>query len=184
MPHIHESTPKSPYTISGETFHIHQPYTPGHALTENEAKVLNQVLAENVRNNQAKFIKDLKEKGTFDHAAAQATLDAYVASYEFGNRSVSTGTRGDPVRSEAIKLAAEAVKAKIAKTGRKVSDYTATQIRELAVQAIDSGKNPQFIEEAKARIAAAKDLAGLELDSLDAPQAEEKAPKASKPKAA
>ena len=48
-------------TIAGQTFAVLQPYAEGHTITEAEAKALNQVRAENVRNNMAGKVKAAAE---------------------------------------------------------------------------------------------------------------------------
>ncbi len=49
-------------TIQGANFNAPQPYDEGHVLTVNEASALNQVFAENLRNNFAARIKRSAEE--------------------------------------------------------------------------------------------------------------------------
>lgn len=91
MVQYNEETARKNITISEKTFSIPQPFAEGHVCSANEASVLNQILAENCRNNFApKVKKDLA-------SATQEAFDKYVATYQFGVRSVSTS---DPVVKE------------------------------------------------------------------------------------
>ena len=109
-------------TIAGEKFEIEAPYAEGHQLTEIEAKVLNQTRAENVRNNMAKKIKEMKEANASTQQMAQAVAE-YDAEYEFTTPSAGGGTRGlTPVEKEARSIARAVIKAKLAEQGKKVKD--------------------------------------------------------------
>jgi hypothetical protein len=103
--------------IQGTYFLIDKPYGEGYQLKKNEAAAMNQLLAENVRNNYAGFIKAAKAKsgGWTDQqieaakaeqlnsfvsnivlpdeivAELQEQLDEYVSSYEFGLRTGRAG---------------------------------------------------------------------------------------------
>jgi len=77
-------TPKSEVTIQDNKFNVPQPFSKGHACTENESAALNQILVENTRNNFAKRVKTAVENGTFNLADMQTELDKYLAGYEFG----------------------------------------------------------------------------------------------------
>jgi hypothetical protein len=109
--------------IQGSVFSIASPYKEGYQLKANEAAAMNQLLAENIRNNMASTIRDakLKAHGWTDEqikaakaeqtgplmeiinlsaeqvSELQAQIDEYVAGYEFGVRS---GTRKDPLERE------------------------------------------------------------------------------------
>jgi hypothetical protein len=156
MPHIHEATPRETYTIAGEQFEIFTPYVGGHALTEGEASQLNQVFAENIRNNRAKLVSELKEAGTFDAAAFQAELDDYMKSYEMGVRTGGGGRSSDPVTTAAMDLARTKVREAIVKAGGKIADYSAKDISEKAREAVN--RNPKFLEIARAQVEMAESL--------------------------
>ncbi len=110
--------------IDGITFTAPAPYNEGHQITQREATALNQLFAENLRNNFRKKVADAKEKALAAGAEAITgeALDALVAEfttyadeYEFaGKRGSRTPT--DPVAKEATKIARdklnEAFKAK------------------------------------------------------------------------
>lgn len=151
----------TPITIAGETFSVSQPHAEGHTLSANQAKALNQVRAENLRNNFSTKVKAAKDAGTFDLELFQAQLDDYDSEYEFGSRSGGGGRTTDPVQAEAMSIARDAVRAFIRKANKKLSDFTAARITELAKQAIE--KNPQIMDQAKARVAQSTEIAGVEL---------------------
>ena len=191
MPAINETTPRETYTISGENFKLPQPYAEGHVLTAGEASQLNQVYAENLRNNLAKKVSDLKEAGTFDAELFQSHIDDYASTYEMGVRTGGGGRVGDPVLAEAISIAKELIRKAIRAKGYKLADVPAKVITNKAKELIESGRHPEILETAKARVEEAKLLGDIELGSLessDNPETlsapEEAPPAAKKSKAA
>lgn len=152
-------------TIGGQTFKVAPQYKEGDTLSANEASALNQTLFENLRNNFASKVKEGSAAGV-DHAVMQSQLDTYAEAYEFGMRSGGGGRR-DPVRSEALAIAAEMVKNKIKEKGKKLSDYSPKQITDLAKQAIDSGRYPNIWEMAKDRVEQQKQVANEAATELD-----------------
>lgn len=186
MPEITDTTPREQYTIAEETFAIPQPYTAGHALTAGEASQLNQVFAENARNNFAKKVKDAKEAGTFDVQVFQGQLDDYLNEYEMGVRT-GGGRTGDPVRAEAMNIARDQVRKALIKKGHKLSDVPAKKISELAASFLSRGdaKSEQIMAIARQRVEATKEIADLELGdiSADEPEAAAAEGEAAAPKA-
>ena len=87
-----EETARKSITIANVEYSIPQPFAEGHVCTGNEANALNQLLAENCRNNFAEKVKKAE-----DVKPTQEEFDAYVAGYEFGVRSVTTK---DPIEKE------------------------------------------------------------------------------------
>lgn len=103
--------------IQDTLFLILKPYSEGYQLKANEASAMNQLLAENIRNNFAGTVKVAKAKaGGWDDARIEAAkaeqlnafvatqnlsdeavaelqeqLDEYVSSYEFGLRTGRAG---------------------------------------------------------------------------------------------
>jgi len=95
-------------------------------LTESEAAVLNQTLAENIRNNFASVVEKANDaamdaatkaaKTDEERQAAlavranpadlQPQLDSYVSTYEFGVRT-GGGPKLDPIEREAKRIAEE-----------------------------------------------------------------------------
>lgn len=92
-----EETAKKTITIANVEYVIPQPFAEGHVCTANEANALNQLLAENCRNNFAEKVKKADEGSK----PTQEEFDAYVAGYEFGVRSVTTK---DPIEKEMRKI--------------------------------------------------------------------------------
>jgi hypothetical protein len=105
--------------IAGHDFTIAQPYAEGHTVSALEAKVLNQVRAENIGNSMRKRVQEMLEAG--DAAGAEAAVAEYDASYQFSAAGAG-GRSTDPVEKAAKSLATEAVKAKIRQAGMKLSD--------------------------------------------------------------
>lgn len=103
-----EETIRSEIKINKVDYTIPCPFEEGHVCTANEAKALNQLLKENVRNNFASRIKPDAP------IPSQEEFDAYVAGYEFGIRSI---TSTDPVMKEMIKLAEGLVMKSLTKAG-------------------------------------------------------------------
>lgn len=103
-----ENTVRSNIKVSKVNYTIPCPFEEGHVCTANEAKALNQLLKENVRNN---FASKIKEDAPIP---SQEEFDAYVSNYEFGIRSI---TSTDPVMKEMIKIAEGLVMKAIEKAG-------------------------------------------------------------------
>jgi hypothetical protein len=150
-------------TIQGAIFNVSQPFAAGHTLTEIEAKVLNQTRTENVRNNVAKRIKELLEAGNNDDAAK--VVAEYDAEYEFTSPREGGSAKMDPLEKEALKIAKEALRAKIKAAGRKVAedDVTKEQFEEAAAKIAEQ---EDVIKAAKKRLsdqAKIVDMASVEL---------------------
>jgi len=101
MQNVTADTPRGDVTIQGVVLSVARPFAEGHVCNEGEAGALNQLLAENVRNNMAGRIKRVIDDGAEPNVQEfQNQLDTYVLEYEFGKRS--GGGRGmDPVEKEA-----------------------------------------------------------------------------------
>lgn len=158
-------TPTSEFVIQGVKFQVPAPFKEGHTCTSNEAAVLNQTLAENIRNNRSGMVDKAKAEaekaGTeVDLVALQKALDDYITEYEFGVRRGGGFRASDPVEKEAMNIAKEKVKEALLKRGTKLSEVTAANITELAAGVLK--KYPAITEQAKvtvaAREAAATDL--------------------------
>lgn len=112
--------------IQGEEFVAVQPYNEGHVLTSVEAKALNQLRNENLRNNFAKFVKDAKD-GVEGALAADKLAEAF-AKYDAGYTFASPGAakpKMDPVEREARALAKDVLKNHLAKQNRTFKDIPA-----------------------------------------------------------
>jgi len=142
---VTKKTPRRNITIQSAEFSVPAPYAEGHTLTVNEAAVLNQVLAENIRNNSAKTIASMKEAGKTAEEM-QAAVDEYIAGYEFGVKRSGGGRTTDPVRAKAIELATKKVKDALLAKGSKLKDVGNDRIRELAIKAVE--QHPVLMEQA------------------------------------
>lgn len=87
-------------------------------------------------------------------AKARAVVEKKLAALYSGEVRVAGTREGDPVRAEAMRLAAEAVKAMLRKAGKKVSSYDAKALREAATNYLT--KRPELMETAKARVEQAR----------------------------
>lgn len=170
---FNKETPTGAFAIQSKSFQIPKPFSEGHACTVSEASVLNQILAENTRNNWASRVKKEVEDGTFDQVKLQAEIDEYLESYEFGVRR----GRGpsDPIEREALNMAKEIVKSALRENNYKLADIAVEDINRLAEDAIT--KNPDIMKEAKRRVDQRTKLGVGELDlsSLGAETAAEEA---------
>ncbi len=140
--------------IAGGEFTIPQPFEAGHVCTEGEARALNQLLAENVRNNMAAKVK-----------AGTATADdvlTYAKDYEFSVASVPQA-KLDPVENECRKLARAAIKAELGKQGVKLE-----QVDEgaLAEEILRVAAMPEIRKVAEGIVNARKKSANIQLGSL------------------
>jgi hypothetical protein len=138
---IAKGTPTKEITVQGFRLVVPTPYAEGHTLTEAEAAVLNQTLAENLRNNFGSLIKKEKEAAEAqgaefapDTAGLQANLDEYIAEYEFGAKRGGGGgsVKLDPVERKALSLAKDTIKRAIQAKGGKIKDIGNEKITELA----------------------------------------------------
>ena len=112
----------------GVTVEVSDPYDEGHSCSAAEAKALNQVRAENVRNNTQKAVMEVLESNGGDVAASQAAVQQivgeYDAGYEFTLASVGGGgTRLDPLTKECRSIAREYVSLKIKEKGMTQKEY-------------------------------------------------------------
>jgi hypothetical protein len=127
-------------TIFGLRFNVRPPYRAGHFCTNGEARALNQKRLENIRNHLAVKAKD----GTL----TQVDVDAYAASYAFGERTPRRRAN-DPVGAEALELARRLVR----KKGQSTKENT-----EAARELLQSEKGDAIRVQAAKRVAELKDL--------------------------
>lgn len=149
-------------SIGGEKFTVSTPYAEGHTLSALEAKVLNQVRAENIGNNFRKQVAEALEKPEADRPAALDAVRAKFAEYD-GQYTFAAGgstrTPVDPVEREAQSIAKLAVKDTIReKHGKSVKEYLAIEGNQekydAAVEKIAA--QDDVLKEAKKRVAARK----------------------------
>lgn len=147
--------------ISGVIFQVPSRYTEGHSLTAPEAAALNQVLAENLRNNFAEKVKAALKSGDFsdeDEHKLQLEFAEYASEYEF-NRKRKVKTHNDPVVKEARKLAKQLVTEQARKKNIDLKSLASGRMDELVAQLLD--KNPGIMDEARERIASVKRVADV-----------------------
>lgn len=150
-------------TIQKQTYTLADKYAEGHTLSANEAAALNQLRAENLRNNFASTVKKaLGEDGT-GTPPSQEAFDTFAEAYAFGVRRVGTRT-GDPVAREAKRIATDkvhaAVKAKYGKLDAVDKAQLAKTIDDLAVR-------EDIVALARQNVEAANEIAGdLDLGEL------------------
>lgn len=143
-----KETPTGSFIIQDRPFDIPKPFSEGHTCTGAEAGVLNQTLAENVRNNLAARVKKNVDEGTFDQATMQAEIDEYIEEYEFGVRRGRGPT--DPIEREALNIAKDHVKGALRKANYKLADVDTADINRLAEQVV--AENPDITKEAERRV--------------------------------
>jgi len=113
--------------IQGVQVTISTPYAEGHQVTAAEAKALNQVRAENIRNNMAAKVKEIKgDAEELNQDQLNAIADAvsqYDREYEFSMASAGGGGRTtDPLEAEAKSLARKLVSEAARNQGLKLKD--------------------------------------------------------------
>lgn len=166
--------------IQGYDFTIPAPYGEGHALTANEAAAMNQLYAENIRNNSASKIKTAKAEaekagvefsvdtfmvGEGDEAVTlRAAIDEYAANYEFGARRTSSKEPVDPIQREAYRIAKEVVNSQLAAKGIKQKNL-AEGVYDDTVERVKGSDRVQKL--AAKRVKEREALAGDELDIGD-----------------
>jgi len=159
-------------TIQGTIFSVPHRYVAGPIeLSEGEAHALQQVLAENIRNNfatqmkkRADEIAEAEKNGTDVPAPlGQADLDAYSAEYQFGIRT-GGGIILDPVGAEERRLVVAAIKTALAAKGQTWKGKTEEEQEALVARVIESGRfRPDAEAVVAAKAAAKKAAAALEL---------------------
>lgn len=166
-------------TIAGLLFPVTLPYAEGHALTEAEAKQLNQVRAENVRNNTATAVKKLAvdpEAKVLEFtaealAAAQALVAKYDTEYVFTIGGAGARRVTDPLEKECLSIARAHVTASIKASGKKVKDFDEAKI-EAKVEELAA--HPDIVKIAKSRLREREKLSeALALDLTDGTEAAE-----------
>lgn len=141
-------------TIAGASFVIPQPFDEGHICTAGEARALNQLLAENVRNNLAAKVKE----GGVD----QAAVTEYATTYEFSTASVPK-PKLDPIEREARRIAKEKIRASLPE-GAKLDDFDEESV-EAEIERIAA--LPEVVKVAKEIVKARSKSSDLELGELN-----------------
>jgi len=145
------------------TVEIPQPYKEGHQLTEVEAHVLNQVFAENIRNNNRKWVKKV-ESGEVSEEMAIEAIQAYANEYEFTIASAGGGRASlTPVEKEARKIARQKITAALKAKGTKVKEVDKEKLQ-AAILTLAS--DPAVIEAAERRVAEMQAAAEMDLSDV------------------
>jgi len=157
-------------TVQGVAVEVSQPYAAGHAITEAEAKALNQVRAENIGNNLRKQIKDMLEANGGDtdgvQKEAQAAVSEYDKTYEFTMASVGGGStaRLDPLTKECRAIARDHIKAKLAEMGVTQKAYLEANGPEaIKEKVIEISDHPKIVEAAKKALKERQKMDDIEL---------------------
>lgn len=160
-------------TIAGQTFPVLQPYVAGHVITEAEAKALNQVRAENVRNNTASKVKAAMEGTQKEGEPTKDNIAEFVAKYDaeyvFTLASVGGGRKPtDPVEVEALKIA-RGVFADWASGKKLTVKAVREKIGEEAYEAklAEIAEREEVVKEAKRRVKARQAAAETAMGDLD-----------------
>lgn len=150
--------------IAGQSFEISAPYAEGHVLSAAEARVLNQVRSENIGNNMREVVKTAIDKGegSEEFTTLASKIAEYDTSYSFSMPGQSSPrVSRDPVEREALAIARDYVKAKLAEKGRKIKDIPDGMTAEdweakLQENYEKVAASTNVIAEAKKRVAAKK----------------------------
>jgi hypothetical protein len=146
-------------TIQSKDFTVPHRYVAGDCtLTEGEAHALQQVYAENIRNNFAGQMKRAAEE-TPPRELGQTDLDAYVAGYEFGVRSGGGGVARNPVEAEERRLIIAKLREALTAKGKSWRGLTEEQQDMLVTRAIEGGQFRAQAEQVVAAKKAAKEAA-------------------------
>jgi hypothetical protein len=155
----------STITIAGQEFTVKSPYTEGHTLNGAEARALNGLLHENLRNNFAKRVKDGMSSGQ-SRDDLQSALDQYSGTYTFEAKRVGgAGRTSDPYRREAKAIAKNAIIASLKRQGKDPKQIESAKL----LDAIEKASQRDDIKElARRRVDEQKALAGDSLSELEA----------------
>lgn len=163
--------------IQGLLFPFVSRYAAGHVLTAEEALVLDQTLAENLRNNFASKIRAKSEeiaKATpegeaprsfteEERTALQNEFQAYASSYVFRAPRAGSGPV-DPIERTARKMAKELVMTALAAKNIKHTSLPEGKMEEFITAVLS--RKPEIMDEAQRRVEAAKAGAADLLDAI------------------
>lgn len=128
-------TARKDITIKKATYSIPTPFAEGHVCTANEANALNQLLAENCRNN---FSSRFKEDAP---VPTQEEFDAYVSQYQFGVRSVATT---DPVEKQMRKMVEAKFLAMLKARGQTKSILSSDEYKNAIDAAVEKNRDKLY----------------------------------------
>lgn len=201
MPAIQDTAVRTKYKFVGHEITIPAHYTPGHVMTDADARFANRQLASVTGNSlaytmkvKAKALTEENEKATgkdqrkgddgkpyvftpsdFTAEAVQAEADRIFTEYEIGAvRATGTGSGPrDPVEALANNIAWERIKEVLAKKNIKSGTIKAEHRAKLIADLRD--RDPSILEQAKSALGreeADTAVEGLDLSILEASEGE------------
>jgi len=159
-------------TVQGVVVTVAAPYAPGHAITEAEAKALNQVRAENIANNVRKTVQEIitaaggAEALTDEHKAQiQAAVAERDSKYEFTMASVGGGREPvDPLTKECRAVARAFLTGKLKEKGLTQKQYAEQNGEDAFLgKVIELADHPEIMKVARKNLATREGLASISL---------------------
>lgn len=152
--------------ISQYAFEVGEPYQAGHVITAIEAKELNRLRAENIRNNVRRIFVDQALQNVPDGQLLDANklfdliqkVESYARLYAFGGGASKPKITW--FEQQLREYAAELVETELRALEMKLEPAAL----DLAIE--DRCKRPEVIEEARRRATIASDVAQQELQDL------------------
>lgn len=145
-------------TIAGQSFNVRQPYAAGHVVTDAEAKALNQVRAENIRNNMATKVKTAFGDAPTEELNVETIgqiVAEYDAAYEFTLASVGGGRKSaDPVESEARKIATAILTQALRQKGTTLKAMRDRNADAIEAKIAEIAERADVVKQAKANVKA------------------------------
>lgn len=163
---INAQTARVAATVAGLTLNVPQPFAEGYQLSATEASAMNQLLTENLRNNLAAKIKKAKDENKpWDDAKAQAEMDAYSETYQFGVR-IGGARSADPVQREMESIAEGRIKDALKKKGIKLNSVDSDKMNKLILDYLtkDATAGDAIRKMAERRV---KEESKLAIETLD-----------------
>lgn len=149
-------------TISGRHFNLEPRYVAGPTeLTEGEARALNQLLKENIRNNFAAQLKILESTGANNDTINQAFV-TYSDQYKFSDRA-SERAPADKLSQMVRSMATDIIKVACEKNGVKYKDIPEETLQ-AALEAVLSTQGATLRAEAERRLATVSNISATILD--------------------
>jgi hypothetical protein len=143
------------FPSKGVSFTVPARYFEGHTLSANEAKALNGLLAENLRNNFSKRLEAGLEAGK-SQGELQDEFSAYTEQYTFASGIRAARVVADPVEREARKIASQKIEEALRSKGKAKKDLAEGIFDKLVGQLIAS--DPRISEEARRRVEATQSI--------------------------
>lgn len=150
------------------SFLVGSPFAEGHKLTANEAEALNQLRAENIRNNVKKLVDRATKQLPPGEVLAPAELSElndrvarYISGYEFGSgSSPNGGVRQTAFEAELRSIASDRLDTQLRAAGVALSP----EAYEAEIEKIT--REAEVIDEARARLAVRREVSAQALQDL------------------